>query len=50
MFFAVLHDGVDAGDLLEQLQTAANDQSSPEAGTHYDWSAPPLVTWWADAH
>ena len=41
MFFAELHDGVYAGDLLEQLQTAANEQSSPEAGTHYDWSPPP---------
>ena len=41
MISAVLHDGVDAGDLLEQLQTAANDQSSPETGTHYDLVSPP---------
>ena len=50
IFFAELHDGVYAGDLLEQLQTTANDQSSPEAVTRYDWLEHPLVTWLADAH
>lgn len=38
----LLHDCVDAGDLLEKLQTAANDQSSPEAEyiiALHDWSS-----------